>query len=266
VTAQTVEIEGSGPVRTIRLCRPPINALDADALEKLGAAADAVAADSEARVLVFASGIDGIFCSGGDLKFWRSFPKAQAQQVALAGRQVFTRIARLGKPTIAAIDGHAVGDAIALALSCDLRLASSRASFRLPEMRYGFLPGWGTLFHLVRTIGHARAMDMVLTGRTVEANVALEWGLATRVQPADTFTEELRQLVDSLLGMSPAALSLAKTALRWGPWAPGATPEDELAAFIEAWGGDDWQEGIAALLSKRSPRYATGRLSSPGQS
>jgi enoyl-CoA hydratase len=254
--AQTVTIEGSGPVRTIRLCRSPINALDAQALEEIGAAAHALAGDAETRIVVLASGIDGVFCSGGDLKFWQAFPKDQAQQVALAGRQAFARIARLGKPTIAAIDGHVVGDAIALALSCDLRLASSRASFRLPETRYGFLPGWGTLHQLAGTIGYARTMDMILTGRTVEANIALEWGLVSRVQPTETLAEELATLEYSLLSMSPTALSLAKTALLSGPWAPGATPEHETAAFIEAWGSDDWQEGISALLTKRSPRFA----------
>lgn len=258
MTAQTVAIEGSGPVRTIHLCRLPINALDAQALQELGAAADAVGADGKTRVVVVASGIDGVFCSGGDLKFWRDFPKEQARQVALAGRRAFARIARLGIPTIAAIDGHVVGDAIALALSCDLRLASSRTVFRLPETRYGFLPGWGTLHHLVRTIGHARTMDMVLTGRSVEANVAMEWGLVSRVQPTETFAGELERLAHSLLSMSPTALSLAKTALLNGPWAPGETPERETAAFIEAWGSEEWQEGISALLAKRSPRFAAG--------
>lgn len=256
MTAQMVTIESSGPVRRIRLCRSPINALDAQALEELGAAADAVAADREARVVVLTSGIDGVFCSGGDLKFWRAFPKDQAQQVALAGRQAFARIARVRKPTIAAIDGHVVGDAIALALSCDLRLASSRSSFRLPETRYGFLPGWGTLHQLVRTIGHARTMDMVLTGRPVEADIALQWGLVSRVEPAATFTEALETLAHSLLSMSPTALSLAKTALSNGLWVPGATPECETAAFMEAWGSEEWQEGISALLTKRSPRFA----------
>ncbi len=261
---QSLTVETTGPVCTIRLRRAPINALDARALEELTAAAEVVAEDAECRVMVLASAMDGVFCSGGDLKFWRAFPGERAREVSLAGREAFARIARLDKVTVAAIDGRVIGDGIALALSCDLRFASSRASFRLPEAGYGFIPGWGTLHHLVRTIGRPRTLDMILTGRTVEAATALEWGVISRLQPKDTFAAGLDALLHSLLAMSPAALSLAKAALMGGPVSPDVTPEQEIAAFIQAWGGDDWQEGIAALLSKRSPRYATGRLSSPG--
>lgn len=264
MAAQWVSVEASGPVRTIRLRRPPINALDDRALEELGAAADAVAADAEGRVVVLASAVDGVFCSGGDLRFWRTFPKERAREVSVAGQAAFTRIARMGKATIAAIDGHVIGDGIGLALSCDLRLASPRASFRLPEACYGFIPGWGTLQHLVRTVGRPRALEMILTGRSVDANVALEWGLITRVQPAATFATGLEGLLNSLLAMSPAALSLAKIALTGGPGDPDATPTQETDAFTQAWGSEDWREGIAALLAKRSPRFASGWTSNLG--
>ncbi len=251
----SIAVEGKGPVRTIRLGRPPINALDAEALEELAAAADAVSEDAECKVVVFASALDGIFCSGGDLKFWRSFPRERAREVTLAGRETFARIACLQKPTLAAIDGHVIGDGIALALSCDLRFASSRAVFRLPEAAYGFIPGWGTLHHLTRAVGRPRTLDMVLTGRTVDAGTALAWELVNRLQRAEALAEGLEALVDALLSMSPAALSLAKAALAEGPGVPDGTPERETAAFLQAWGGEDWDEGIAALLAKRPPRF-----------
>lgn len=266
MAAQSVSLEASGPVRTIRLRRPPVNALDARALEELGAAADAVAMDAECRVVVLASAVDGVFCSGGDLRFWGAFPRERAREVGLAGREAFARIARMGQPTIAAIDGHVIGDGIALALSCNLRLASPRASFRLPEAGYGFIPGWGTLHHLVRTVGHPRALDMILTGRSVDAASALAWGLVSRVEPTDTFASGLGTLLDSLLAMSPTALSLAKAALMDGSGDPDATPEREAVAFVQAWGGEDWREGIAALLAKRAPRFASGWTSIPGTS
>lgn len=209
----SITLEGKGPVRRIRLGRPPINALDAEALEGLAAAADAVSEDAECRVVVFASALDGIFCSGGDLRFWRNFPRERAREVSLAGRGTFARIARLRVPTIAVIDGHVIGDGIALALSCDLRFASPRAVFRLPEAAYGFIPGWGTLHRLARAIGRPRTLDMSLTGRTVDAGTALAWGLANRIQPAEAFAEALEALVNDLLSMCPTALSLAKAAL-----------------------------------------------------
>ena len=255
----SITVEGKGLVRTIRLGRPPINTLDAEALEELAAAADAVSADAECRVVVLASALDGSFCSGGDLKFWRNFPRERAREVSLAGRNAFARIARLQKLTLAAIAGPVIGDGIALALSCDLRFASPRAMFRLPEAAYGFIPGWGTLHRLARAIGRPRTLDMVLTGRTVDAGTALAWGLVNRLQPAEAFAEGLEAFVDALLSMSPAALSLAKAALAEGPGKPDGTPERETAAFLQAWGGEDWGEGIAALLTKRPPRFAAPR-------
>jgi enoyl-CoA hydratase/carnithine racemase len=136
------------------------------------------------------------------------------------------------KPTIAAIDGHVIGDGIAPALACDLRLASSRKTFRLPEARYGFIPGWGTLHRLARAIGRHRALDMFLTGRTVDADTALEWGLVSRLHLAETFAEGLNALVEGLLAMSPTALSLAKMALMDGSGSPDGTPSKETAAFL----------------------------------
>jgi len=251
----SITIEGKGQVRTIRLERPPINALDAQALQELGAAADTVGADTACRVVVLASAVEGIFCTGGDLKFWRTYPRDRALEVSLAGRGPFARIARLRKPTIAAIDGHVIGDGIALALSCDLRLASPRATFRLPEAGYGFIPGWGTLHCLARTIGRPRTLDMFLSGSTVDASTAMAWGLVSRLHPAESFAEGLSALVDGFLAMSPSALSLAKMALMGGSGRPDGTPKQETAAFLQAWGGEDWREGIAALLAKRSPEF-----------
>lgn len=102
VAARSVTIETSGPVSAIRLRRPPVNALDASTLEELGAAADAVSADEECRVVVLASAIDGVFCSGGDLKFWRTFTRERAREVSRAGQEAFARIARLepGNPGV----------------------------------------------------------------------------------------------------------------------------------------------------------------------
>lgn len=256
--ALSVSLEGSGPVQTIRLQRPPINALDAGTLEELGALADVVSADAVCRVVVIASGLEGVFCSGGDLKYWRTFPRERAHEISRAGRQTFSRITRMRKPTIAAIDGHVIGDGIALALSCDLRLASLQASFRLPEAGYGFIPGWGTLHRLAQAIGRPRALDMILTGCPVEARTALEWGLVSRLQSAGTFDKGLELLLHSLLVKSATALSMAKAVLKDPVEGTDAASEQEVAAFAQVWGGEDWQEGIAAHFARRTPRFAAG--------
>ena len=110
-----------GPVTVLTLKRPPVNALDRTALEELSKALENVESDHESRVLVLTGGIEGIFCSGGDLKYWRHVEDGRA--VSREGRKVFAQIESLPKPTIAAINGHVIGDGLALALVCDLRIA-----------------------------------------------------------------------------------------------------------------------------------------------
>jgi enoyl-CoA hydratase len=236
-----------GAVAHLILTRPPINALDREALEEIGVAVEEVRADRETRVLVITGGIEGIFCSGGDLKYWRQVQNEN--EAGKTGRRVFAQIERLPKPTIAAINGQVIGDGLALALSCDLRIASPLATFRLPEVAYGFIPGWGLIRHLIASVGRTHASRFLLTGHPVDARRAYEMGLLNEVVPADRFADEVRALGARMAALSPAALRAAKCALRGG---------DEKACFEAVWSGDDRREGIDALLSKRTPLYGVG--------
>jgi len=235
--------EQTGPVALLKLRRPPINALDQDALEELTCQLSEIDADSS-RVLVVTGGLDDIFCTGGDLKFWRAISDAQA--VSQAGRDVFDRLARLGIPTIAAINGHVIGDGLALALACDIRMSSDRATFRLPEVAYGFIPGWGTVSGLAALIGRARSADLLLTGRQLDAKGALAVGLVSDVVPAADLIGSALERGRALADASGSALAATKCALRGG---------DERECFSSVWGSPDWQEGISALLEKRAPRF-----------
>jgi enoyl-CoA hydratase/carnithine racemase len=144
-----------GPVSVLTLKRPPVNALDRTALQELSEAIENVGSDPESRVLVLTGGIEGTFCSGGDLKYWRHVQDGRA--VSREGHDVFARIERLPKPTVAAINGHVIGDGIALALACDLRIVSEGATFRIPAAVYGFIPGWGFIRRLVASVGRGNA-------------------------------------------------------------------------------------------------------------
>ncbi len=226
------------------LNRPPINALDRYAMEELGEALEGIRTDGEIRVLVITGGIKGIFCSGGDLKYWRQFQNGE--EVSEIGRRVFAQIEALPKPSIAAINGQAIGDGLALALACDLKYAALTATFRLPEVGYGFIPGWGLIRRLTASAGKTFASEFLLTAQTINASRAHAVGLVNEVFPAEQLTNEVFERSHAIAKLSPAALRAAKCALRGG---------DERACFDAVWNRTDWQEGIDAFLSKRKPIY-----------
>lgn len=226
------------------LRRPPINALDRKALKELSEAVEEAEADKKTRVLIIASGIEKVFCTGGDLKYWRHI--RDGKEVSRIGCEAFARLESLPKPTLAAINGHVVGDGLALALACDLRMASETATFRLPELAYGFIPGWGLIHRLIGLLGRAKASNLLLTGRAFQAAEAFNMGLVHEMAPPDRLLDKALERMRAMETLSPAALRAAKCALLGG---------DEAACFRSVWGRRDWQEGIDALLGKRTPVF-----------
>ena len=176
-----VKMEVSGSVALLMLGVPPINALDEGALHDLQEAVDGAERDEDVRAVVISSGIDGFFCAGGDLKYWPCTYPGDARTVGAAGRKVFSRIEELGKPTVAAIQGRVIGDGLSLALACDIRLASPDSTFRLPELDYGFIPGWGTVGRLIETVGKSATAELLLLGDEMGASDAQALGLIHRV-------------------------------------------------------------------------------------
>ncbi len=237
-------LERSGPVAVIALQRPPINALDQEALDELARVIQTVRGTSAVRALVVTGRPGAVFCSGGDLKYWRGI--RDGRRVRESGRSVFQQLERLEIPTLAAIDGSVIGDGLALALACDIRVASAGASFRLPELAYGFIPGWGPIRPLISAVGLAHATSMLLTGRTVGSREAFTIGLVHEVVAPERLEETALARAGALAAASAAAVRSAKRALRGG---------DEGACFEEVWGARDWEEGIEALLGKRAPAF-----------
>jgi enoyl-CoA hydratase/carnithine racemase len=223
------------------------------ALNELAEAVEKVEADRESRVLVITSGIEGIFCSGGDLNFWRQV--RDGKEVSRAGREAFARIERLSKPTIAAINGHVIGDGLNLALACDLRIASEATTIRLPEVAYGFIPGWGLIHRLVTLVGRANVYELLLTGQQVEAARAWVIGLVNEVVSSDRLMDEVMARARKMAAFSPTALRAVKCALLGG---------NERACFEAIWGNADWQEGIDALLAKMKPVFGSDKRGGKG--
>src|SRR5574341_1806166 len=210
---QFIQIEHSGSVAIVTLKRPPINALDEIALQELMAAADQVENDETVRAVVIASGIERVFCAGGDLKFWPQRYASLPREVSNAGRRVFTRLEGLRKQTIAVIAGEVIGDGISLALSCDIRIASQVSQFRLPETAYGFIPGWGTIARLQRVVGQAVTSELVFTDSALSARRALLYGLVNRVTVTEDVMPTAQMLAGQIAARSSVALHHAKAAL-----------------------------------------------------
>lgn len=239
------QLEARGKVALLTLARPPVNALDHDALVELERTLGDVASAGGIGALVVASRLPGVFCAGGDLRHWRTI--TDGRRVGDSGRRVFERLAHLELPTLAALDGSVVGDGLGLALACDLRIASERMTVRLPELGYGFIPGWGTLGRLVDVVGRAEAAHLLLTGSTCHAADALRVRLVHRLVPQwDEVVPAALDLASRLAAASPQAMRAARRALR---------AQDERECFRQVWGGADWEEGIDALFGKRAPRF-----------
>lgn len=252
-----VEVQRSAQVALVTVSRPEaLNALDEETLSELDEVIGALGADREVGAVVITGGGEKAFVAGADVARFRTMDHQAARRFARLGQAVFDRLEALPKPVIAAVNGYALGGGCELALACDLRLASERARFGLPEINLGLIPGWGGTQRLPRLIGPAKAKQMILTGEMVEAAEALRLGLVDAVFPAERLLSEAMSLAGKLAGKARVALGLAKAAIDHGLRAglgAGLAYEAELFSLVFA--TQDREEGVAAFLEKRPPRF-----------
>ena len=196
----------------LELDRPSrANAYDTATLQALEQGLATLAADDAVRVVVLGSSTPGKFCGGADLTELRR--RGATDALELYSLAVFDRLAACPRPTIAAVDGPAFGGGLELALACDLRLASDRARFALPETGLGILPAAGGTFRLPRLVGQARARQMILFGQQLDARRALRWGLVSEVVSPGELSGRTRHWVEAAARLDPLALELAKKAM-----------------------------------------------------
>ncbi|WP_456448152.1 enoyl-CoA hydratase/isomerase family protein [Oceanithermus sp.] len=247
--------EVSEGIAWVTFARPgALNALAADVLREIAEVTEVIAEDPEVKVAVF-TGEGKAFVAGADISEINALKDVFiGREFALAGQEVMNHIAALPVPTIAAINGYALGGGLELALACDLRVAAKQAKLGLPEVGLGLIPGFGGTQRLPRLVGVGRAFDLILTGRHVPAEEALALGLVNRV--ADDAVAAARELAGQIMKNSPVALALAKEAVARGADVPlPEALEIEADLFGMTVTTHDMREGTAAFLEKRAPEF-----------
>jgi enoyl-CoA hydratase len=247
-----------GPIAGVALVtieRPDVlNALSFDLLDDLADALAGLDADPRCRAIVLTGSGTRAFAAGADIR-----ELATQTPISLLVEDRFAawdRIAATRTPVIAAVRGFALGGGCELAMSCDLIVAGDDAQFGQPEINLGVMPGAGGTQRLTRAIGRARAMDLVLTGRTITAAEAAAMGLVSRLVPADETLEVALQLGATIASKAPVAVLAAKEAVRLAEELPlSAGLRHERRAFFALFASDDQGEGMAAFVEKRRPEW-----------
>ena len=254
MSEKTVVVETKGKVGVIRLNRPQaLNALNAALMTELGAAIAACEADPNIVCMVI-TGSEKAFAAGADIKEMANKSYLDAFMSDFPGG--WHQIAQARKPVIAAVLGFALGGGCELAMQCDLIIAADTAKFGQPEIKLGVIPGIGGTQRLTRAVGKAKAMDLCLTGRMMDAAEAERCGLVARVVPSASLMDEAMRVAETIASMSLPALMVAKEAV-------DAAFETTLAegirferrTFQALFATSDQKEGMVAFVEKRPPNF-----------
>jgi enoyl-CoA hydratase len=252
---ETITTEVRGAVAVITFNRPKaLNALNGEMIGELNQALDGFEADDAIRAMVV-TGSDRAFAAGADVK------EMQAKTYVEVAKNDFIapweRISRCRKPVIAAVAGYALGGGCEVAMMCDTIIAADSAKFGQPEITLGVIPGSGGTQRLTRAVGKAKAMDMVLTGRMMDADEAERAGLVSRVVPADALLDTAIEVAETIARMSAPAAAMAKEAVNRVfemTLAEGVRFERRL--FHSCFATDDQSEGMAAFIEKRPAEFS----------
>lgn len=250
-----IRLETADGVAVLTVDRPEArNALDAETVSEIHAALDRIERDEAVRVLIVTGGGEKVFVAGADVR--TLLARSNRDVLAAGNNRLFARLEAVAIPTIAAINGFALGGGLEFALACDLRVAAEHAKMGLPETGLGIIPGAGGTTRLPRIVGLGIAKEMVLTGVIHDAETALRIGLVNRVVPAAELMSAARSLADAMKKRAPMALRLGKMAVN----ASLSVPADfgaqfEIVAQTVLNSTADIKEGMTAFLEKRKPEF-----------
>ena len=255
---RNIRVAADDGIATLTIDRASVrNALNLETVQEFHRALTELAADESVAVLIVTGAGEVAFVSGADINDIRS--RTIAEGLAAINSSLFAALERFPRPTIAAVNGYALGGGCELALACDIRIAADTAKFGQPELGLGIIPGAGATQRLPRIVGLGWAKHLVLTGEVIDAKQALEIGLVTAIMPASQLQVRVRELARRILRQGPLAARLAKLALN-----ASARVDLDSGLLIETlaqaicYNSSDKQEGAAAFLEKRKPKF-TGK-------
>jgi enoyl-CoA hydratase len=254
MTTETIIVEQRGRVGIVRLNRPQaLNALNATLRNELLSAVEALDADADVGCILI-TGSDKAFAAGADIKEMADKSYIDIFRADYAAD--YERLTRVRKPVVAAVAGFALGGGCELAMMCDFIIAADNAKFGQPEIKLGIIPGIGGTQRLARAVGKAKAMDLVLTGRMMDAAEAERSGLVARVVPAASLMAEAIKVAETIAAMSQPALLAAKEAVnRSFETSLAEGVRFERRVFHALFATKDRKEGMAAFIEKRPPRF-----------
>ncbi len=245
-----------GQVALVELDNGPLNLVTGAMMEQLDEALDALAADADTRAVVVAGAGERAFCAGSDVKEFERLAGRVAQGKLLYEKYVYRKLAELPVPTIAALDGDALGGGLELALCCDLRVAGEGARLGMPEVRLGVMPGSGGTQRLPAVVGPARAKELILVGELIDAHRAEQIGLVNAVAPAGGARAAAFELGAKIAQRGPVAVREAKRLIeRARDHDLDAGMAAELDASERIFRSDDMLEGARSFFAKRPPDF-----------
>jgi enoyl-CoA hydratase len=244
-------------VGVVTVNRPKsLNALDSRTVQELAQVVEAARSDASLRALVVTGAGDKAFVAGADIAQMSGLSAIEGRRFADLGHRALAALEALDIPTIAAVNGFALGGGCELALACDLVYASEKARFGQPEVNLGIIPGFGGTQRLARRVGVMRAMEMILTGDMVDAAKARDLGLVLEVLPADKLMEHVLGVARKIAGKGAVCVAQAKRAVLASADTDLKTGNElERQAFAVLFGTEDAREGMKAFLEKRPARF-----------
>jgi enoyl-CoA hydratase len=233
-----------------------MNALNTGVLEEIIEAAGEISRDDEIQVLIITGAGDKSFVAGADIKEMHGLTAVEGREFGYIGQAAFRAIEKLEKPVIAAVNGFALGGGCELAMAADIRLASDKAKFGQPEVGLGITPGFGGTQRLPRLVGEGRAMELILTANTINAEEAYRIGLVNHIYPAENLLDEARKMARKIMSNAPLAVKYSKSAIN-----KGLQTDIDTGMAIEAdlfgicFSTEDQKAGMGAFLNKEKASF-----------
>jgi enoyl-CoA hydratase len=244
-------------IATITFNRPKaLNAMNSETIKELLNAVTICKDDDSVKVLILTGSGEKAFVAGADIAEMQNLRPKDALAFMELGQDTLRMLEVLAKPSIAAVNGFALGGGTEISMACDIRFASETARFGQPEILIGLIPGWGGTQRLARLVGMGRAKELIMSGEMIDAKRAYEIGLANRVFPADQLLAETKKFAGKLAGMPGFAIKMVKHAMNFGyDLSLDNAIRLEMECCAQCFSTDDQKEGMKAFLEKRKPVF-----------